>query len=57
MSIYAPASDRYDSMEYRRVGNSGLKLPAISLGLWQNFGDDRPLATQREILRLSLIHI
>ena len=53
MSIYAPASDRYDSMEYRRVGNSGLKLPAISLGLWQNFGDDRPLATQREILRAA----
>ena len=53
MSIYAPASERYDSMEYRRVGNSGLKLPAISLGLWQNFGDDRPLATQREILRAA----
>ena len=53
MSIYAPAAERYDSMEYRRVGNSGLKLPAISLGLWQNFGDDRPLATQREILRAA----
>ena len=53
MSFYAPAPDRYDSMEYRRVGNSGLKLPAISLGLWQNFGDDRPLATQREILRAA----
>ncbi|UVN59057.1 L-glyceraldehyde 3-phosphate reductase [Streptomyces albus] len=38
-------------MEYRRTGRSGLKLPAISLGLWHNFGDDRPLATQRAILR------
>ena len=38
-------------MEYRRCGRSGLLLPAISLGLWQNFGDDRPLATQRAILR------
>ena len=38
---YVPASDRYDPMRYRRCGRSGLKLPAISLGLWQNFGDDR----------------
>ena len=38
-------------MTYRRAGRSGLQLPAISLGLWQNFGDDRPLDTQREILR------
>ncbi|KRV47013.1 L-glyceraldehyde 3-phosphate reductase [Wenjunlia vitaminophila] len=38
-------------MEYRRCGRSGLKLPAISLGLWHNFGDDRPLQTQRDILR------
>ncbi|SCK26393.1 L-glyceraldehyde 3-phosphate reductase [Streptomyces sp. WMMB 322] len=42
---------RYDSMEYRRTGRSGLKLPAVSLGLWHNFGDDRPLETQRAILR------
>ncbi|QPP06793.1 L-glyceraldehyde 3-phosphate reductase [Streptomyces bathyalis] len=42
---------RYDSMEYRRTGRSGLKLPAISLGLWHNFGDDRALETQRAILR------
>ncbi|MEU4691857.1 L-glyceraldehyde 3-phosphate reductase [Actinoplanes sp. NPDC023714] len=41
---------RYDTMEYRRSGRSGLKLPAISLGLWHNFGDDRPLETQRAIL-------
>ncbi|MHB1570683.1 MAG: L-glyceraldehyde 3-phosphate reductase [Solirubrobacteraceae bacterium] len=48
---YAPATNRYASMEYRRCGRSGLKLPAISLGLWQNFGDDRPLATSRSIIR------
>ncbi len=42
---------RYDSMPYRRSGRSGLKLPAISLGLWQNFGDDKPLETQRAIVR------
>src|SRR4051794_12378636 len=45
------ASDRYDAMPYRRCGRSGLKLPAISLGLWNNFGDDRPLETQRAIVR------
>ncbi|MEV6792368.1 L-glyceraldehyde 3-phosphate reductase [Streptomyces sp. NPDC051320] len=48
---YNAADDRYDSMEYRRSGRSGLKLPAISLGLWHNFGDDRTLDSQREILR------
>ena len=51
MSDYHPADDRYDSMEYRYCGRSGLKLPALSLGLWQNFGDDRPEETQRAILR------
>lgn len=45
------ADDRYDTMEYRFCGRSGLKLPAISLGLWQNFGDDRPMETQRAIVR------
>ena len=45
------AEDRYESMPYRRCGRSGLKLPAISLGLWQNFGSDRPLETGRAILR------
>ena len=50
-SHYAPRADRYEAMPYRRCGRSGLKLPAISLGLWQNFGDDRPLADSREILR------
>ncbi|GLY03101.1 L-glyceraldehyde 3-phosphate reductase [Actinoplanes rectilineatus] len=48
---YNPDSTRYDSMEYRRAGRSGLKLPAISLGLWHNFGDTRPLDRQREIVR------
>jgi L-glyceraldehyde 3-phosphate reductase len=48
---YAAAADRYESIEYKRVGRSGLKLPAVSLGLWNNFGFDRPLDTQRAILR------
>jgi L-glyceraldehyde 3-phosphate reductase len=48
---YVPAEDRYDHMPYRRCGRSGLQLPAISLGLWQNFGDDRPIDTQRAIVR------
>jgi L-glyceraldehyde 3-phosphate reductase len=47
---YIPAGDRYDTIPYRRVGRSGLKLPAISLGLWQNFGTQAPLETQRAIL-------
>lgn len=48
---YSAASDRYERMTYARCGHSGLKLPEISLGLWNNFGDDKPLATQRAILR------
>ncbi len=51
MSRYVPAPDRYERFEYRRCGRSGLLLPPISLGLWQNFGDDRPLSTSRAILR------
>jgi L-glyceraldehyde 3-phosphate reductase len=50
-AVYVPASTRYDRMAYRRTGRSGLKLPAISLGLWQNFGGDRPLETSRAIIR------
>jgi L-glyceraldehyde 3-phosphate reductase len=46
---YAAAPHRYDSMPYRRTGRSGLKLPALSLGLWHNFGHERPWQTQREI--------
>jgi L-glyceraldehyde 3-phosphate reductase len=45
------SENRYDTMEYRRTGRSGLKLPVVSLGLWHNFGADRPLETQRAILR------
>jgi L-glyceraldehyde 3-phosphate reductase len=48
---YVPASDRYDAMTYRRSGRSGLQLPAISLGLWNNFGEGAHLETQRAILR------
>ena len=48
---YQPARDRYERMTYRRTGRSGLLLPAISLGLWQNFGGDRPLETSRAIVR------
>ena len=48
---YVPADDRYDRMLYRRSGRSGLKLPAISLGMWWNFGHDRPFDTSRAIVR------
>jgi L-glyceraldehyde 3-phosphate reductase len=48
---YEPADDRYERMLYRRTGRSGLLLPAISLGLWWNFGHDRPLETSRAIVR------
>ncbi len=48
---YVPDEGRYERIPYRRCGRSGLKLPAISLGLWQNFGDDRPLANSRAIIR------
>lgn len=52
--IYSPNADRYDGrMRYRRTGKSGLLLPEISLGLWQNFGDDRPIGIQRSILRAA----
>ena len=48
---YLPADDRYQSMTYRRCGRRGLQLPMISLGLWHNFGEDRPFATQQAICR------
>jgi len=50
---YEAASARYSDMQYRVCGKSGLKLPALSLGLWHNFGDTTPISTQREILRTS----
>ena len=52
--IYVPAESRYERMQYRRSGRSGLLLPAISLGLWHNFGHDRPLDTGRATLRRAL---
>jgi L-glyceraldehyde 3-phosphate reductase len=48
---YVPAEDRYDRMQYRRTGRSGLKLPLLSLGLWWNFGGDAPLERSRAIVR------
>ena len=48
---YLPEPSRYDGMVYRRTGRSGLDLPALSLGLWHNFGDDRPADTQRAVVR------
>ena len=61
MSTYLPDRDRYDGMPYHRSGRSGLQLPAVSLGLWHNFGDDKPLDNQRAILRrafdLGITHI
>jgi L-glyceraldehyde 3-phosphate reductase len=51
---YAPAADRHDRMPYRHCGRSGLKLPAISLGLWHNFGHDVPHATKQAICRTAL---
>ncbi|AIO33752.1 L-glyceraldehyde 3-phosphate reductase [Burkholderia pseudomultivorans] len=50
---YEAASERYADMQYRTCGRSGLKLPALSLGLWHNFGDATPITTQREILRTA----
>ena len=48
---FVPAAERYGSMQYRRTGRSGLLLPAVSLGLWHNFGAERPLDAQRAIIR------
>jgi L-glyceraldehyde 3-phosphate reductase len=50
-TVYVPAPERYERLTYRRCGRSGIRLPAISLGLWQNFGDDFPIANSRAILR------
>ncbi|GIG40237.1 aldo/keto reductase [Cellulomonas phragmiteti] len=58
---YRAADDRYATMSYRRTGRSGLDLPALSLGLWHNFGDETPFGTQRDILRrafdLGITHL
>lgn len=53
---YVPAEDRYARMEYRRCGKSGLRLPAVSLGLWHNFGHDTPHDTKRAICRTAFDH-
>ena len=53
---YVPAEDRYERMTYRRCGNSGLKLPAVSLGLWHNFGHDTPHETKQAICRTAFDH-
>ena len=53
---YRPAEDRYERMAYRRCGRSGLMLPAVSLGLWHNFGQDTPAATGRAICRAAFDH-
>ncbi len=50
---YRPAETRYDAMEYRRCGRSGLKMPAISLGLWHNFGGDTPHELKRDLCRAA----
>ncbi|MBE7169203.1 MAG: L-glyceraldehyde 3-phosphate reductase [Williamsia sp.] len=54
--MYIPHAQRYQQMEYRRCGNSGLKLPALSLGLWHNFGEVDPLEKCRTILRTAFDH-
>lgn len=56
MSRYTPRADRYERMVYNRCGRSGLKLPAISLGLWHNFGHDTPHATKQAICRAAFDH-
>ncbi|MDN5570193.1 MAG: L-glyceraldehyde 3-phosphate reductase [Propionibacteriaceae bacterium] len=53
---WQPAENRYDTMAYRRIGRSGLRLPAVSLGLWHNFGDDVPFERQRNILTTAFDH-
>ena len=54
--MYDPASGRYDAMTYRRCGASGVMLPALSLGLWHNFGEITPFSTQQQILRAAFDH-
>ena len=53
---YRPADDRYDRMVYRRCGKSGVKLPAVSLGLWHNFGGDTPHELKRQLCRTAFDH-
>ncbi|MBU0862663.1 MAG: aldo/keto reductase, partial [Alphaproteobacteria bacterium] len=53
---YTPAEDRYEKMTYRRCGASGVKLPAVSLGLWHNFGGDSPHENKRDMCRTAFDH-
>ena len=55
-TTYTPSPTRYDTMTYNRCGNSGLKLPAISLGCWHNFGDHTPFETMRQLTRTAFDH-
>ena len=55
MGRWTPADYRYETMKYNRCGRSGLKLPALSLGLWHNFGGDTPHETKRAICRKAFI--
>ena len=59
--MYQPSATRYETMEYKRCGRSGVLLPRISLGLWQNFGLEKPLKEQKEILfeafDLGIVHL
>lgn len=50
---YQPSSERYQNMEYRRCGNSGIKLPAFSLGLWHNFGNVNNFENSRELIKTA----
>ena len=54
--MYTAADNRYEQMEYARCGRSGLKLPRVSLGLWQNFGLEKTLEEQKEIIFCAFDH-
>ena len=56
VNMYTPAPERYVNVKYRRVAQTGLQLPPISLGFWHNFGDDKPLQTQRDLGTPLAIH-
>lgn len=55
-TVYVPAANRYDTMVYHRCGNSGLMLPAVSLGCWHNFGDHTPFETMRQLTHTAFDH-
>ena len=53
--MYQADDSRYDKMSYKRCGNSGILLPRVSLGMWQNFGAEKPLTEQKEIIFRAFI--